>query len=143
MAMLWSWFTIPSMPQAMGSSLAVLDRDFATINVRARQRFLGCVLGGALGLLALLLPLEVMPIYAVTLFAGIFYFSRLHHGGGPQSYVGTQGGIAFISALVSGSGPPAALLPVAERLGGITVGVVVMVAIAQGLALLMRRPARA
>ncbi|GGF70692.1 hypothetical protein GCM10007301_33060 [Azorhizobium oxalatiphilum] len=143
MVALWSWFDIPSMPQAMGSSLAVLDRDFATINVRARQRFLGCALGGGLGLLALLLPLEVLPLYAVTLFAGLFYFSRLHHGGGAHSYVGTQGGIAFITALVSGSGPPAELLPVVERLGGITVGVVLMVTIAQVLALLMRRTARA
>ncbi|MFG1346781.1 hypothetical protein V5F59_17975 [Xanthobacter autotrophicus DSM 431] len=95
---IWSWFLIPSMPQAVGSTLAVLDRDFASVKVRARQRFLGCALGAGLGL-------DALPVYATVLFAGIF-FSRLHNGGGPQSYIGTQGGIAFITAMVTGAGPP-------------------------------------
>lgn len=101
---IWSWFLIPSMPQAVGSTLAVLDRDFASVKVRVRQRFLGCALGAGLGLAALLLELDALSVYATVLFAGIFYFSRLHNGGGPQSYIGTQGGIAFITALVRGRG---------------------------------------
>ncbi|MEP9352658.1 FUSC family protein [Xanthobacter sp. KR7-65] len=140
MVALWSWFDLPSMPQAIGSSLAVLDKDFASIRVRARQRFLGCVLGAALGLAALLFELDALLVYATVLAAGIFCFSRLHHGGGAQSYIGTQGGLAFITALVTDGGPPAEVLPVLERLAGIFIGVALMVVVSMVLAALHRRP---
>ncbi|QRG05940.1 FUSC family protein [Xanthobacter dioxanivorans] len=139
MTAIWSWFDIPSLPQAIASALVVLDRDFAAIRARARQRFLGCALGAALGVAALSLDLDALPLYGAVLFAGIFYFSRLHHGGGSQSYIGTQGGVAFITAMVTGSGPPAALLPVVERLAGIFVGVLLMVGVSVVLAAVLRR----
>lgn len=139
MTAIWSWFLIPSMPQAVGSTLAVLDRDFASVKVRARQRFLGCALGAGLGLAALLLELDALPVYATVLFAGIFYFTRLHNGGGPQNYIGTQGGIAFITAMVTGAGPPSDLMPVIERLAAIFIGVTLMVGVSFVLAALDRR----
>ncbi|MFG1215293.1 FUSC family protein [Xanthobacter flavus] len=126
MVTLWSWFDLPSLPQAIGSSLAVLDRDFGTMRVRGRQRVLGCVLGALAGLAALLLQLDNLLVYLAVLAGGIFYFSRLHTGGGPQSYIGTQGGVAFITALVTDGGPPAELMPVVERLAGIFIGVALM-----------------
>lgn len=126
MVALWSCFDLPSLPQAIGSSLAVLDRDFGAIRVRGRQRVLGCILGALAGLGALLLQLDNLLLYLTVLAGGIFYFSRLHTGKGPQSYIGTQGGIAFITALVTDGGPPAALLPMVERLAGIFIGVALM-----------------
>lgn len=139
MVALWSWFDLPSLPQAIGSSLAVLDRDFGAIRVRGRQRVLGCILGALAGLAALLLQLDTLLVYLTVLAGGIFYFSRLHNGGGPQSYIGTQGGVAFITALVTDGGPPAALLPVVERLAGIFIGVALMLAASRVLSALSRR----
>lgn len=139
MMALWSAFDLPSLPQAIASALVVLDRDFGSIGVRARQRLLGCVLGAVVGIAALLFELDSFPVFATVLFAGIFYFSRLHNGVGPQSYIGTQGGLAFITALVSDDGPPAALMPVIERLAGIFIGIGLMLSVAFVLAAIVRR----
>ncbi|SJZ55876.1 Fusaric acid resistance protein-like [Enhydrobacter aerosaccus] len=137
---LWSLTGLPALSQAILSCMFVVDRDFGTGRVRARQRFIGCLLGAALGLAALLFELDSLPVYATVLFAGIFFFSRLHHGGGRQSYIGTQGGLAFIAALVTDGGPPNALLPVIDRVAGIFIGVAVMVTISYILVTLMGRP---
>lgn len=139
MMVLWALTDLPDLPQALVSCMVVLDRDFATVQVRARQRFLGCLLGMALGLAALLFEFDSVLVYVTVLFAGTFFFSRLHNGTGPQAYIGTQGGFAFITAMVTDDGPPNALLPVIDRLAGIVVGVVVMVTISFVLATLTRR----
>ncbi|MBS0518372.1 MAG: FUSC family protein [Proteobacteria bacterium] len=136
---LWSLTDLPDLPQAIVSCLVVLDRDFATVQVRARQRFIGCMLGMLLGLVALLFEFDSMLVYVTVLFAGIFYFSRLHNGAGPQAYIGTQGGFAFITAMVTDNGPPNALLPVIDRLAGVVIGVVVIVAISFVLSATLRR----
>jgi uncharacterized membrane protein YccC len=134
MTCLWSWFDTPSLPQALASTLVLADRDLATIRSRARQRLIGCALGAVAGLAALSFEVEALPVYLVVLFAGIFYFSRLHHGGGPQSYIGTQGGVAYITAMVTGNGPAADIWPVVGRLAGIFMGVVLMVSVSFVLA---------
>lgn len=139
MVALWSWFDLPSLPQAIGSSLAVLDKDFGAMRVRGRQRVLGCILGALAGLAALLLQLDNLVVYLTVLAGGIFYFSRLHNGGGPQSYIGTQGGVAFITALITDGGPPDALMPVLERLAGIFIGVALMLTASFVLSALKRR----
>ena len=134
MTCLWSSFDTPSLPQALASTLVLADRDLAAIRSRARQRLIGCALGAIAGLAALSLEVDALPVYLVLLFAGIFYFSRLHHGGGAQSYIGTQGGVAFITAMVTGSGPTADVWPVIGRLAGIFMGVVLMVSVSFVLA---------
>lgn len=70
----------------------MLDRDFGT--VRVRGRVLGCILGALAGLAALLLQ------------GGIFCFSRLLTDGGPQSYIGRQSAVAFITASPTADRPP-------------------------------------
>ncbi len=134
MTCLWSWFDTPSLPQALASTLVLADRDLAAIRSRARQRLIGCALGAAAGVAALALEVDALPVFLVALFAGIFYFSRLHHGGGPQSYIGTQGGVAYITAMVTGNGPTADIWPVVGRLAGIVLGVVLMVSVSFVLA---------
>jgi hypothetical protein len=66
---------------------------------------------------------------------GVFLFSALHQGGGPSAYVGTQGGLTVIITLVAGVAPPASILPVADRLTGATLGVLVLILVT---ALVMR-----
>jgi uncharacterized membrane protein YccC len=138
MASFWAWFDIPALPQALASTLTVVDRDLATMRARARQRLLGCAFGAALGLAALYIDLASFAVYLTVLFAGIFYFSRLHHGGGRMSYIGTQGGLAYITAMVTGGGPPAELAPVLARLAGVVAGVTLMLCVSFVLGALTR-----
>ena len=72
----------------------------------------------------------------MMLFGGIFAFSRLHLSKGPSSYIGTQGGVAFIMAMVTGNHAPNTIDPVIGRVAGITGGVLVVAAI--GLVLGLR-----
>jgi hypothetical protein len=50
--LLWSWFHLPSLVQAIVTVLVTLDRNIVTVQNRVTQRVLGCVLRGAIGLLA-------------------------------------------------------------------------------------------
>ncbi|MEO3473032.1 FUSC family protein [Roseomonas sp. CAU 1739] len=135
--LLWQRFDLPQPMQMAISALVVLDRDLGSLRHRGRQRVLGCVLGGGFGLVAMTLGGASLLLWLGVLGLGLFLFSVLHHGGGPSAYVGTQGGLAVIITLVSGRAPPASILPVAERLAGATLGVVVLTLVAM-LVLRMR-----
>src|SRR4051794_15882859 len=63
----------------------------------------------------------------------LLLFGRLHHGGAPRAYIGTQGGVALIMVMVSGRGPPETLVPALERLAGATLGTALVI----GLSLLL------
>jgi uncharacterized membrane protein YccC len=138
--LVWLAFALPSLPQGLISTLVLIDSDTSNIRVRGRQRFLGCALGALLGLACVGVGLDAEPVYFATLFAGIFYLSRTHHGGGPSSYIGTQGGVAFITAMVTGRGPPSSILPAVERLAGILIGVTLMTGVALVLSALAAPP---
>jgi hypothetical protein len=76
-------------------------------------------------------------VWSMMLLGGIFAFSRLHLSKGPSSYIGTQGGVAFIMAMVTGNHPPSTTSLVIGRVAGITGGVLVVAVI--GLVLGLRR----
>jgi hypothetical protein len=63
------------------------------------------------------------------LVGGIFLFSLLHHSVSRWAYVGTQGGVALIIALVSGFGPPDSILPAVNRIAGMLCGVGVLLCV--------------
>lgn len=135
---LWGLFDLPAVTQIAISVLVVIDRDAIALRRRGRQRLLGCAAGGAMGLSLLALGLDGLLVWLVALGGGIFLFSSLTLGGGPNAYVGIQGGLTLIMALVTGPGPPDALLPVLDRLAGVTLGVALVVALS--LLLAPRRP---
>ena len=105
------------------SCLVVLDRDGASTHFRGMQRILGCLAGGALGLLTVRLGPDSFFIWSAMLIAGVFLFALIHHGGSRWAYVGTQGGVAFILALVTGAGPPDSIVPAVNRIAGMLCGV--------------------
>lgn len=127
----WALFDLPSVVQMAVSAFILLDRDLGTQQARARQRLLGCALGGLLGLLAMLLGADMLLPWAVGLGGGLLLFARLHHGGGPQAYVGTQGGVALIMTMVSGTGPPDSLVPALQRLAGIVCGTLILLLVSR------------
>jgi uncharacterized membrane protein YccC len=126
---LWSWLSLPSLSQIVISSLVVLDRDGASTHFRGLQRVLGCLVGGAFGLLIIRLGPDSFLIWSVMLVAGIFLFSLLHHSTSRWSYVGTQGGVAFILALVTGIGPPDSIMPAVNRIAGMLCGVGILLCV--------------
>lgn len=125
--LLWSAFDLPQPLQMAISALVVLDRDLGTLSHRGRQRALGCLLGGVYGLVAITLSDGSLVLWLGMLGIGIFLFSVLHQGGGPSAYVGTQGGLGVIVSLVVGAAPPASIIPAAERLTGVALGVATLV----------------
>ncbi len=117
---------LPSAMQIFVSSIAVTDRSLGTMQTKALQRLIGCVLGGVPGIvLALLLPGHLFP-WSLALFTGMFLFTFLHQGDPKTSYFGTQAGIAFLMGLITGSGPPTSIGPVIERVIGIMLGVAIL-----------------
>jgi uncharacterized membrane protein YccC len=120
---LWSWLNLPSLAQIVATCLVVLDRDGASTHFRGLQRILGCLAGGAFGLLTIRLGPDSFFIWSIMLITGVFLFSLIHHGGSRWAYVGTQGGVAFILALVTGLGPPDSIVPAVNRIAGMLCGV--------------------
>jgi uncharacterized membrane protein YccC len=127
--MLWAWLNLPSLTQIVASSFVVLDRDIAATSSRGLQRVLGCFGGGALGLLAVRLGPDSFFIWSITLLSGIFLFAQLHHSASHWSYVGTQGGVAFILALITSIGPPNSILPAIDRIAGMLCGVLILLVV--------------
>ncbi|HEY9211901.1 MAG TPA: FUSC family protein [Ancylobacter sp.] len=121
----WAAFNLPSVIQVVISSLVVVDSNVNNTRHRGWQRILGCIIGGATGLLAMAVDASDFLWWTASLFAGVFLFSRIHLGKTPNAYVGTQSALAFIVTLVD-SGPPDSILPPLNRLIGIVVGVSIM-----------------
>lgn len=131
----WAALDLPAVVQMAATAMVLLDRDVGSTHLRARQRLLGCLLGGAGGLALLLaVGMDTLPLWLGVVGLGVFLISALHQGGGPSAYVGTQAGVAFIMALVSDRGPPAQLQPVLERLAGISLGVALILVVAMMVA---------
>jgi uncharacterized membrane protein YccC len=133
-ALIWRELELPAANQIAVSSLVVLDRDLAASHIRGGQRFAGCLVGGLAGLLIAGLGVENVWLWATALGGGLFLFSRIHVGGGPDAYFGTQAGVAFILALVTGLGPPTNVIPAFDRLVGIAFGVAIAIGLAHLLA---------
>lgn len=121
----WSQFDMPQLPQVLISSLIVVDTDPTATRHKGWQRIVGCLAGGAAGLLVIGLDATDQIWWATMLFLGIFSFARVHLSKTPNAYIGTQSAIAFIVTLVD-PGPPTSLFPPVDRLVGIIIGVSIM-----------------
>jgi uncharacterized membrane protein YccC len=125
-AWLWSVFNLPSLLQVMITSLVVVSADIAGTRLRGLQRIMGCILGGCLGLLVIIIDAANFWWWAFALTAGVFLAGRLHLSPHPHAYVGTQAGLAFLVTLINGSGPPDSIEAPINRLTGIVIGVAIM-----------------
>lgn len=128
-ALVWSAFDLPALTQIAITLLVCLERDPVSARLRGAQRIGGTALGGLLGLAAIALGIDLLSAWLLVLFGGLYLFARLHHFGGGNAYIGTQGGIAYMFCLVSGAGPPDTIMPVVNRLAGMLSGVVLLLAV--------------
>ena len=136
---LWLALNLPELTRSLVTALITLDRDLARTGSRGSLRILGCMAGGALGLLFTSIGINSFLWWSVTLVFGLALFAALHLGDSSWAYVGMQGGVAYIMPLVTGSWPPSSLVPIRNRLGGMMFGVLVTFGVL--LAVQLCRPA--
>jgi uncharacterized membrane protein YccC len=136
--LVWRWLELPNLSQTAITVAAVMavpalsENDAANqhkIAARAIHRFLGCLLGGIAGLVALALSIETFLPWLLMLTAGIWVAAHVQDSERGFGYVGTQGAVVFISTLVQGSGPPNSILQGIDRFAGITGGLLILLAV--------------
>lgn len=125
----WSLFDLPSLLQIMVTVGAIFDRDIVAMRVKGGQRLLGCMLGGSIGLAAVAFGLDAFVPWSLVFLAALIALAHIHHGRHSNTYVGTQGGLALILAMVTGAGAPDTIAPVVERIAGMVCGVVLLLVV--------------
>lgn len=97
------------------------------------HRTLGCILGGGLALLALMVtPLNLYDLIMLIFFA-VWGFSYFSFKKVPYAYIGLQANFALIISLAQEGGAPTSLAPPLERLSGIFIGIAASFIVANGL----------
>jgi uncharacterized membrane protein YccC len=129
--LLWLIFQLPEIAQSLVTALVTLQGDKSQSRNRGSQRIAGCLLGGALGLFFALTGFRSFGWWSITFVAGLTIMAILHVSTSRFAYLGTQGGVAFIMALVSENGPPENIWPALSRLSGMVLGVVITIVILQ------------
>jgi uncharacterized membrane protein YccC len=127
--LLWLIFQLPEIAQSLVTALVTLQSDKSQSGNRGSQRIAGCLLGGAFGLFFALPGFRSFGWWSVTFVAGLTILAMLHVSTSRFTYLGTQGGVAFIMAMVSQNGPPESIWPALSRLSGMALGVIVTIVI--------------
>lgn len=121
---LWLWFEIPGGGLNMSVSvITIFQQDLITTFHKGLLRFSGCILGGTLGLFCISFAIESPLLIGLIIFAVIFPLAYIWGAKPGIAYLGAQGAIAFIIAVVPDSGPANELAPVIERVTGITMAI--------------------
>lgn len=135
-ALAYAW-NLPGFAQAMVTAVAVLILPASALGKPTRkpvaermiQRFIGCLLAGAVSL-ALLPLLGNSPLFCmIALCAGVWIGCHVQTGAQGASYVGRQFSIAFIMVFVQDHHWSSDPTPAALRLAGILGGIVVLSAV--------------
>jgi uncharacterized membrane protein YccC len=127
----WLILQLPEIAQSLVTALVTLQGDKSQSRNRGSQRIAGCLLGGGLGLFFALTGFRSFGWWSITFVAGLTIMAILHVSTSRLAYLGTQGGVAFIMALVSENGPPANIWPALSRLSGMVLGVAITIVILQ------------
>jgi uncharacterized membrane protein YccC len=129
----WVGFDLPGLPQMAITAAAVMAvqppggfEDHTPFVARAVQRLMGCLLGGAVGLLILALSLTNLLGWLFVLAGGVFVCTQIQASARGVGYVGTQAGMVYIMTLVQGRGPPTSIYPGIDRLVGISGGLLIL-----------------
>jgi uncharacterized membrane protein YccC len=124
---------LPGLPQMDVTAAAVMAvqpprgfEDHTPFVTRALQRIWGCLIGGAVALLLLAMPLTNFLLWLLALTVGAFVGAQLQSSRRGIGYAGTQATVVYIMTLVQDVGPPISLLPGIERFVGITGGITVL-----------------
>ncbi|SAK60271.1 Fusaric acid resistance protein family protein [Caballeronia pedi] len=132
-ALAYTW-NLPGFAQAMVTAVAVLILPASALGKpthkpvaeRMVQRFIGCLLAGAVSLALLPVLGENALACMFALCAGVWMGCHVQTGAQGASYVGRQFGIAFIMVFVQDHHWSSDPMPAAMRLAGILGGIVVL-----------------
>jgi Fusaric acid resistance protein-like len=131
--LIWEALDLPGLGQTPITAFVILlamRRGPAWVAV---NRVVGCVLGGAFGLLCMRLAGDAFAVWILLLFGGLYVCCYVKERDGEASYTGHQAAIAVIMSMVQGLAPSQDILPAIERLVGMIGGIVVVV-VAQAVA---------
>ena len=129
---IWNSLELPGLDQTPITAFVIMIAIRRDPHWTAATRALGCLAGGAYGLLCLGIIDDSLFLWAGLLFLGLYLSGHILHRNGDASYMGHQAGVAVILAMVEGSAPSADILPAIDRLVGIFGGIV-LVAVFQNL----------
>jgi len=121
---LWLWAEIPGGGLNMSVAvITVFQLDLMMTYQRGILRFLGCLIGGALGLFILGFQIDSTVIMFLIIFFCLFPLAYIWGSGPNAAYFGVQAGLALMVALLHEAGPATSIAPAIERLVGIFLGV--------------------
>jgi len=134
----WNFLELPNLSQTAITVAAVMAVQATSpdevanrhqVIIRATHRILGCLVGGAAGLVLLSLSFESFLPWLAVLCAGVWIGAHVQSSSRGIGYVGTQGAVVFMMTLVQDFGPPAGILAGVERFAGITGGLLIVLAV--------------
>jgi len=131
------WFRLPNFTQAAITVLVVMivpyadfeTNRFGAVGRRLVLRGLGCLAGGAFGIVLLLLTSHFQPLWWAALPVGIWIGEHFQTGDKRVAYFGTQFGFAFIVGFVQDVDGTVGSYPAFQRLAGVMIGVAILTAI--------------
>lgn len=111
----------PSLTQVLVSLAVILAPSVAATRDTARRRAFGCLIGGLSGIVLIMLSVDFLALWAFLFFGILALFAVHHHSSHPEAYVGTQAGVTFIVACVTGNGQVTDITSATHRVVAITV----------------------
>ena len=139
---IWEGLQLPGLDQTPITAFVILVAMHREPAWTALNRVIGCLMGGAYGLLCLRLVDDNTVLWLLLLFFGLYIFSHVKHGNADLSYSGHQAGVATILSMVQGLSPSPDILPAINRLVGMIGGIVVVIVAAALIEPLVARAIR-
>jgi uncharacterized membrane protein YccC len=139
---IWESLQLPGLDQTPITAFVILIAMHREPAWTALNRVIGCLMGGAYGLLCLRLVDDNTLLWLVLLFFGLYLFSHIKHGNADISYSGHQAAVATILSMVQGLSPSPDMLPAISRMVGMIGGIVVVIVAATLIEPLVARAIR-
>lgn len=121
---LWLNSNWPGGLQGVISSFVIAAPKLAIDSIKtAYFRFLGCCMGGAVGLVLLYFVIDNVWLLLLFLFLFASLFAYISFAYQDKSYLGIQANIAFAMTLIQADSFSLSILPALQRLSGIFLGI--------------------
>lgn len=122
---LYALFDLPGFASAAVSLTRVVDPNPELGRHRGFLRFLGCGVGGGVGVIMVSASFDSLPVFLVVVFLFTTVFGYFFAGPPASAYAGMQAGFAFIIAYAPSTTPPDTFDPAIDRFAGILLAFVV------------------
>jgi uncharacterized membrane protein YccC len=128
---IWVWLDLPDVAEMTISIAVVMAAPIITygglgtrhaVAERSLQRFIGCLIGGAVALVVLGLDVTSFVWWLALIAAGVWIGSYIQYGTHGVGYLGTQMAFVYVITLIQGATPPTSIMPGIDRFVGIAGG---------------------